>query len=114
MRGSPGEQLKAQVWKLQDVCADNGEAGGGPGTEAEAGAGGSPLAGLNCFTLQETLFVEQLTSIDERVRFQVMSRRTYNIPHTTHILRVLYASNYHRLPHCKINRVLLFLISSLV
>ena len=78
MRGSPGEQLKAQVWKLQDVCADNGEAGGGPGAEAEAGAAGSPLAGLNCFTLQETLFVEQLTSIDERVRFQVMSQCTYN------------------------------------
>ena len=97
MRGSPGEQLKAQVWKLQDVCADNGEAGGGPGAEAEPGAGGSPLAGLNCFTLQETLFVEQLTSIDERVRFQVMSQsqRTYNIPHTTHILRVLSTSNYH-------------------
>ena len=90
MRGSPGEQLKAQVWKLQDVCADNGEAGGGPGAEAEAGAGGSPLAGLNCFTLQETLFVEQLTSIDERVRFQVMSRRTYNLPHTTHMSQMLY------------------------
>ena len=50
--------MRAQVWKLpfdntdsSDILQSNSV--------------------LNAFTLQETLFVEQLTSIDERVRFQV-------------------------------------------
>jgi len=58
------EHLKAQVWKLQDITFDNSLPSSGSG-------GGPPLSIINTFTLQETLFVEQLTSIDERVRFQV-------------------------------------------
>ena len=52
------EHLKAQVWKLRDGSFEERE---------------SPLLSpvSNSFTLQETLFIEQLTAIDERVRFQV-------------------------------------------
>ena len=52
------EHLKAQVWKLRDGSFEERE---------------SPLLSpvINSFTLQETLFIEQLTAIDERVRFQV-------------------------------------------
>jgi len=53
--GLPPDKLKPQVWKLSE------------NSPLEP----SPLPQLNTFTLQETLFVEQLTAIDERVRFQV-------------------------------------------
>ena len=43
------------VWKLEE--------------QLPASGGGRPA--LKSFTLQETLFVEQLAAIDERVRFQV-------------------------------------------
>merc|ERR1719225_1621852 len=62
---SVGDHLKAHVWKLQDVCVDNED---GESPEMFGSPGLSPV---NTFTLQETLFVEQLTSIDERVRLQV-------------------------------------------
>ena len=35
----------------------------------------APLSVINTFTLQETLFIEQLTAIDERVRFQVRENK---------------------------------------
>ena len=60
-----GDHLKAQVWKLQDVSVDNEDG------ESQEGYGSPGLSPVNTFTLQETLFVEQLTSIDERVRLQV-------------------------------------------
>lgn len=53
--GVPPDKVKPQVWKLTDQPFMNP----------------SPLPQLNTFTLQETLFVEQLTAIDERVRYQV-------------------------------------------
>ena len=43
------------VWKLEE--------------QLPAAGGGRSV--LKSFTLQETLFVEQLAAIDERVRFQV-------------------------------------------
>ena len=49
------DKVKAQVWKLSESPLMDP----------------SPLPQLNTFTLQETLFVEQLTAIDERVRYQV-------------------------------------------
>ena len=55
------DHVKAQVWKLQDVPFDNTDSPDVPQSHSV----------INAFTLQETLFVEQLTSIDERVRFQV-------------------------------------------
>lgn len=61
VRDHLNERLK--VWKLQDIPFDN------TGT---VGSLGSPLSAINTFTLQETLFIEQLTSIDERVRVQVV------------------------------------------
>ena len=60
-----GDHLKAHVWKLQDVSVDNEDG------ESQEGYGSPGLSPVNTFTLQETLFVEQLTSIDERVRLQV-------------------------------------------
>jgi len=54
-QGVPPDQFKPQVWKLTEQSPMNP----------------SPLPQLNRFTLQETLFVEQLTAIDERVRCQV-------------------------------------------
>merc|ERR1719312_1906737 len=54
-QGLPPDKLKPQVWKLSE----------------NSPLDPSPLPQLNTFTLQETLFVEQLTAIDERVRFQV-------------------------------------------
>ena len=60
-----GDHLKAHVWKLQDVSVDNEDG------ESQEGYGSPSLSPINTFTLQETLFVEQLTSIDERVRLQV-------------------------------------------
>ena len=60
-----GDHLKAHVWKLQDVSVDNEDG------ESQEGYGSPGLSPINTFTLQETLFVEQLTSIDERVRLQV-------------------------------------------
>jgi len=54
-QGVPPDQMKPQVWKLTEQSLMNL----------------SPLPQLNRFTLQETLFVEQLTAIDERVRYQV-------------------------------------------
>ena len=59
VRDPLNERLK--VWKLQDIPFDN-----------TTGSLGSPLSAINTFTLQETLFIEQLTSIDERVRVQVL------------------------------------------
>jgi len=53
------DQFKAQVWKLRGGCFDDRE------------SPLAPLSVINTFTLQETLFIEQLTAIDERVRFQV-------------------------------------------
>jgi len=53
--GVPPDKVKAQVWKLSESPLMDP----------------SPLPQLNTFTLQETLFVEQLTAIDERVRYQV-------------------------------------------
>ena len=61
-----GDHLKAHVWKLQDVVSVDNEDG-----ESQEGYGSPGLSPINTFTLQETLFVEQLTSIDERVRLQV-------------------------------------------
>ena len=52
------EHLKAQVWKLRDGSLEERES-----------SLLSPVS--NSFTLQETLFIEQLSAIDERVRFQV-------------------------------------------
>jgi len=60
-----GDHLKAHVWKLQDVSVDNEDG------ESQEGYGSPGLSPVNTFTLQETLFVEQLSSIDERVRLQV-------------------------------------------
>ena len=54
-QGVPPDKVKPQVWKLTEQSFMNP----------------SPLPQLNTFTLQETLFVEQLTAIDERVRYQV-------------------------------------------
>eukprot|EP00092_Neocalanus_flemingeri_P000134 GFUD01000140.1.p1 GENE.GFUD01000140.1~~GFUD01000140.1.p1 ORF type:complete len:729 (-),score=108.39 GFUD01000140.1:177-2363(-) len=54
-QGVPPDKVKPQVWKLTEQPFMNT----------------SPLPLLNTFTLQETLFVEQLTAIDERVRYQV-------------------------------------------
>jgi len=54
-QGVPPDKLKPQVWKLSE----------------NSSLDPSPLPQLSTFTLQETLFVEQLTAIDERVRFQV-------------------------------------------
>ena len=65
-----GDHLKAHVWKLHDVCVDNED---GESPEMFGSPGLSPV---NAFTLQETLFVEQLTSIDERVRLQVFNSQT--------------------------------------
>ena len=47
-----------QVWKV-DMTHEQQDSSTSPSTE------------LTSFTLQETLFVEQLTAIDERVRAQV-------------------------------------------
>ena len=69
---SVGDHLKAHVWKLHDVCVDNED---GESPEMFGSPGLSPV---NAFTLQETLFVEQLTSIDERVRLQVFNSQTKN------------------------------------
>jgi hypothetical protein len=57
----PPDKLRPQVWKLSE----------NPPLDP------SPLPQLSTFTLQETLFVEQLTAIDERVRFQV----PMDVPH---------------------------------
>ena len=54
-QGGPHDKVKPQVWKLTENSLMDP----------------SPLPQLNTFTLQETLFVEQLTAIDERVRYQV-------------------------------------------
>ena len=54
-QGAPHDKVKPQVWKLTEHSLMDP----------------SPLPQLNTFTLQETLFVEQLTAIDERVRYQV-------------------------------------------
>ena len=70
-----GDHLKAHVWKLQDVVSVDNEDGG-----SQEGYGSPGLSPINTFTLQETLFVEQLTSIDERVRLQV--KPTLNIDTT--------------------------------
>jgi len=53
--GVPRDKIKPQVWKLNESSLMDP----------------SPLPQLSTFTLQETLFVEQLTAIDERVRYQV-------------------------------------------
>ena len=67
-QGLPPDKLKPQVWKLSE----------------NSPLDPSPLPQLNTFTLQETLFVEQLTAIDERVRFQVSNCSSLNKYHTTH------------------------------
>lgn len=66
-----GDHLKAHVWSLQDVNMDNEDG------ESREGYGSPGLSPINTFTLQETLFVEQLTSIDERVRLQVCGLSRY-------------------------------------
>ena len=60
VRDPINERLK--VWKLQDIPFDDTN---------RSTLSPSPFSVVNTFTLQETLFIEQLTSIDERVRVQV-------------------------------------------
>jgi len=57
-QSQPQETFK--VWKLRGGCFDGRVSPVAPN-----------LSVINTFTLQETLFIEQLTAIDERVRFQV-------------------------------------------
>ena len=54
-----GSKSNVQVWKLD---ANTEQDSNDPGCQQQA---------LQSFTLQETLFVEQLAAIDERVRNQV-------------------------------------------
>ena len=54
--GVPRDKIKPQVWKLNENSLMDP----------------SPLPQLSTFTLQETLFVEQLTATDEGVRYQVL------------------------------------------
>lgn len=54
-----GSKSNVQVWKLN---ANTEQDSNDPGCQQQA---------LQSFTLQETLFVEQLAAIDERVRNQV-------------------------------------------
>ena len=54
----PSKPSNVQVWKV-DMAHEQEDSSTSPSTE------------LKSFTLQETLFVEQLTAIDERVRAQV-------------------------------------------
>ena len=54
-----GSKSNVQVWKLN---ANTEQDSNDPGCQQQA---------LQNFTLQETLFVEQLAAIDERVRNQV-------------------------------------------
>ena len=54
-----GSKSNVQVWKLD---ANSEQDSNDPGCQQQA---------LQSFTLQETLFVEQLAAIDERVRNQV-------------------------------------------
>ena len=55
-------ESNVQVWKLDAGAAENSE------------TSNEPRQPLQSFTLQETLFVEQLAAIDERVRSQVRQR----------------------------------------
>ena len=58
-------ESNVQVWKL-----DNNSAAGAGGANSE-NTSNEQQQPLQSFTLQETLFVEQLAAIDERVRNQV-------------------------------------------
>ena len=60
-----------KVWKLRGGCFD--------GRVSPVAA---PLSVINTFTLQEALFIEQLTAIDERVRFQVREEKIIRNHHT--------------------------------
>ena len=71
-KSQPQETFK--VWKLRGGCF-----------EGRVSPVATPHSVINTFTLQETLFIEQLTAIDERVRFQVGGNKIIRNHHTENV-----------------------------